>query len=942
MQLNGGDLTGSKNMQGSNGSGQYSVAGSAANGVNWLLDGGDNNDAFSNVNLPVPFPDAVQEFNVQTNGLPAQYGLHAGGVVNIVTKSGTNAFHGNVFEFLRNGDLNARQKGVINLQPVRDSLKRNQFGGTIGGPVRKDKIFFFFGYQGTRQRSDPAQQTAYVPTAAALNGDFSVLDSAKSAGGCLATAKTLKDPGGNPYPGNQIPVSTFDPAGKKLATTFVPTSPNPCGQFVFGFLANNPDDQWIGRVDYNISNKHLFFGRYYIYDFTAQSLFDGHNALTTGTPGNQDRSQTMTIGDTYTVSPTMINAFHATFDRRRDNRGSAANLFSPTDLGVNMFINAPNYTQLTLSGYSGGGFNVGCGTCALANFDINTYQVADDFTWIRGKHQFAFGFDGRKDQFNSYNYQQANGQFTFNGSTTGDGLADLLVGRFSGLTDGNVISDYLRQTVIAAYAQDAFHATPHLSINIGGRWEPSVPAYDKQGRGNQFSWPLFLQGWHSQVYPQAPAGLIFAGDPENKYGKAMTAAHWGTFSPRIGMVWDPKGNGKQTIRSSFVLIHETTELFYPERWTTNAPYVSSLTLTSGQFSNPFANYTLNGKTGDPFPGIAVFPLQGAYISIPGNNQVTYMMQWNLSYQRQIHSNWVVTANYLGNAGRHIWGSVDVNYAMNAPGASTGNTNNRRLTYLINPTLGQYYGDIQQTDDGANSSYHAGLLTVEHQFSHGYTLRANYTYSHCTSTWDFAGELAGTIYQNPLNRAQGERGNCGYDHRQTFIATIVAQSSGLGTGITKRLTTDWQLSPIISANTGHPLQLTDGKDISLSGQNQDRPQVVDPALVHSVTANDPSYWFNPAAFQCAGSNAACTVFSGQFGNLGRNAVYGPGQFNWDMAISRRFAMKERMKLDVRADFFNILNHANADVPTTALSSGTFGEITKFLSPRIIQMALKLYF
>ena len=217
----------------------------------------------------------------------------------------------------------------------------------------------------------------------------------------------------------------------------------------------------------------------------------------------------MTIGDTYTFSATAVNAFHATFDRRRDNRSSASNLFSPATLGVNMFINAPNYTQLTVSGYSGGGFNVGCGTCALANFDINTYQVADDFTLIRGRHQFGFGFDGRKDQFNSYNYQQANGQFTFNGSFSGDGLADLLIGRFSGLTDGNVISDYLRQTVMAAYVQDAFHATPHLSINFGVRWEPSVPSYDKYGRGNQFSWPLFLQGWHSSEYPNAPAGLIF-------------------------------------------------------------------------------------------------------------------------------------------------------------------------------------------------------------------------------------------------------------------------------------------------------------------------------------------------------------------------------------------------------------------------------------------------
>ena len=253
MTLNGGDLTGSKNIQGSNGSGQYSVAGGAANGVNFLLDGGDNNDAFSNVNLPIPFPDAVQEFNVQTSALPAQYGLHPGGVVNIVTKSGGNAFHGDLFDFLRNGDLNARPKGINGSQGIRDSLKRNQFGGTAGGHLIKDKLFYFGGYQGTRQRSDPSNTTAYDPTAATLNGDFSVVDGAKSAGGCLSAARQLKDPNGNPYPNNQIPVSTFDPAGLKLAKTYFPTSTNPCGNYVYGDPANNPDDQWIGRIDYNIS-----------------------------------------------------------------------------------------------------------------------------------------------------------------------------------------------------------------------------------------------------------------------------------------------------------------------------------------------------------------------------------------------------------------------------------------------------------------------------------------------------------------------------------------------------------------------------------------------------------------------------------------------------------------------------------------------------------------
>ncbi len=928
----GSDLTGSKNMGGSNASGNFSVAGSQANGVNYLLDGGDNNDAFSNVNLPIPFPDAIQEFNVQTNGLPAQYGLHPGGVVNIVTKSGANAIHGDAFDFLRNGDLNSRQEGTL----VRDTLKRNQFGGTVGGRIIKDKLFYFGGFQGTRIRSDPASNTAYVPTAATLNGDFSVIDGAKANGGCLSTAKALKNPAGVPYPNNQIPVSTFDPAGLKLASTYIPLSSNACGLTYFGYLANNPDNQWIGRMDYNVSSKQSLYGRYYIYDYTALSLFNGTDALTTGTAGNNQRSQTMTFGDTYTFTPTLLNAFHATFDRRRDNRGDAPNLFGPKDLGINMYKAIPNYTQVTISGYSGGGFNVGCGTCAPGFFDINTYQMADDLTWVKGKHQIGFGFDLRKDQFNSVNNQQDNGQFTFNGGTTGDGLADLLIGRFSGLTDGNALSDYLRQTVFAAYVQDNIHLTNHMTVNIGVRWEPSNPAYDKQGRGNQFSWALFDQNVHSTEYPTAPAGLIFTGDPQNKNGDALTQSHLALFSPRIGFVWDPKGDGKQTIRSSFSMMHETTELFYPERWTTNPPYASSLTLSSGQFSNPFATYVSpSGALGDPFPGSALFPVGGTYISIPSNLAPTYVMQWNFSYQRQLANDWMVSATYMGNATRHIWGSTDINYSVyTGPSASTSNTSQRRLTYLANPSQGQYYGDIQQTDDGATAEYHGLLLKADHRLAKHFTLLSTFNWSHCISDYDFGGELAGPLYQNPLNR-NAERGACSFDHRLNWTTSMVITSAGIGNTLTKMITNNWQVSPLFSMLSGVPLVVNDGgKDISLSGQLQDRPNVVLPNSVIPSTRTIQE-WFNPAALAIQPT--------GTFGNLGRDTIYGPGQINLDMALSRRFDIRERLKLEFRADFFNIMNHGNwSGVGSSTASPATLGTITSFTSPRYIQMALKLYF
>jgi hypothetical protein len=912
-----GDLTGSKNIQGSNGSGTFAVAGGQANGNNYLLDGGDNNDPFSNVNLPIPFPDALQEFNVLTNALPAQYGLHPGAAVNYVTKSGANAFHGDFFEFLRNGDLNARQSGTL----VRDSLKRSQFGGVIGGRIIKDKLFFFGGYQGTQQKSNPASTTSFVPTTAVLNGDFSAIDGT----GCHTSNIALKNPiTGVPYPGNQIPVSTFDPAALKIVKNYVPLSSDPCGRIQYGIPANNPDNQWVGRVDYSLSPKHNMFGRFYLYDYTGETTFDGKNALTTTTPGNNDRSVTGTFGDTYSFSENSVNSFHLTFNRRRDNRGDAPNLFSPVSVGVNMFNLLPNFIQLGITNY----FSIGCGTCAPGHFNTNTYQLSDDYTLIKGKHQFGFGVDLRKLQLNIINNQQSNGQFTFGGAYSGDNLADFMLGRLQTLNDGNPNPNTLRQTVVSVYAQDAYHLSQHLTINLGIRWEPEIPPYDEWNRGNQFSQAAFNAGYHSTVYPTAPAGLLFAGDANNPNGKYFAQSHYLATSPRIGVVWDPVGDGKTTIRSGFALMHDTTELFVPERLTTNPPYASSIALTNVSFSNPFSTY----PGGNPFPGAAIFPVGGTYVSIPSDVHPMYMMQWNLSVQHQFGKDWLATVNYIGNKSTHILGSYDVDPAVpTIAGATTGNTNQRRLLYLQNPAQGQYYGDIQVADDGGVSHYNGLVSSVQHRFAQHFTILSNFTWSHCTSDVDFTGELAGTVYQNPGNRS-AEKGNCGFDRRLNWINSVVVTSPSLGTGFTRQLTTGWQISPIISAYTGQPFTVTDnGKDVSLTGQGQDRPNVILPNQVIPAVQTQKE-WFNQAAFAIQPA--------GTYGNSGRFSLYGPGAWNVDVALTRTFSIRERFKLETRGEAFNILNHANWNLASSALGNTLFGQVNSFSSPRILQVALKL--
>ena len=919
----GGGMTGTKNYFSST---TISVAGGQANGVNYLLDGGDNNDSFSNVNLPIPFPDALQEFSVQTSSVPARLGLHPGGVVNAVTKSGSNDLHGDVFEFLRNGKFNARNF----FAPAHDTLKRNQFGGTLGGKIIRDKLFFFGGYQGTRNRSDPPQTVSFVPTQAALAGDFSVIDS----GNCVSggQGKTLIDPmTKNPFPNNIIPVSRFNPQAVSFVNKFIPPSGDPCGKITYGIPTTGDEDQVIGRIDWVQNSKHTLYGRYFTAAYNNPPVFDGKNLLTTTVPGNDERAQTLTIGDTYSLSPTILNSFHATANRRRDNRGVASGITNPTALGLNISSGIPNFVQIAISNY----FSVGCGTCAPGHFNVNSFQYADDVDIVKGRHQIAFGVNFIRDQMNVINGYQENGSFTANGSFTCDALADFLLGSVSDFQQSNPLFNATRASVFSLYVQDSVKLNGRMTINAGLRFEPSFPAYDYFAAGDSFSQAAFNAGQRSTVYKNAPVGLLFYKDPG--IPKSMSNGHTWLFSPRVGLVIDPTGSGKQTIRVSGAIMRDTAELFYPERLTTNAPYASQIDIPSpvGGFTNPWQGY----PGGNPFPGSAIFPASGGvYVNMPIKTNPTYMVQWNLSYQRQLAGNWLVSATYLGNKTTHLWVGQDINPAIFIPGtcagkpcSTTGNTNQRRPLYLQNPTNGAAYASITQSDQNGNSRYNGMLLSVQHRFSQGFTLLSNYTWSHCISDVDFTGELASPQYMNPASRAQ-DRGSCNFDVRHIFNTSLIVSSPVHGSGVASLLLKDWQLSPIIQARSGIALNVTLGQDNSLTGVGQDRPDLVSTNIF--VDNRSPAAWLNRAAF--------ATPALGTFGNLGRDMVNGAPQLNFDLSLVRNFTIRERFRLEARAEAFNAINHANFGNPTTSLSSSNFGKILTAGDPRILQFALKVHF
>ncbi|MDQ2777169.1 MAG: TonB-dependent receptor [Acidobacteriota bacterium] len=931
-----GDLTGSKNFYSST---TISIAGGQANGTNYLLDGGYNVDTFTNVNMPFPFPDALQEFSVETSSLPAQYGEHPGGVMNAVTVSGTNQFHGDLFDYLRNGDLNARGYFAT----AHDTLKRNQYGGTLGGRIIREKLFFFGGFQGTPTRTNPPATVSHVPTAAVETGDFSTIDGA----GCTSNHafKQLKNPfTGAAFPNDQIPTSMFDPAAMKLLQ-YLPAATNGCGLVTYGIPANNNDYETIGRVDWVISPKHQFFGRYFIDQYALTASYEPGNALVTTNPGNSERAQSITLGDTYIFSPTLVNSAHATFERRRDNRGPAAQGISPQTIGSQVFSQDPDFLSLSVGNY----FSTYCGTCNHAYFNTNTWSYTDDLTIVRGRHQIMVGADVIRTQMNADNNYDLDGTYGFSQALSGDNLADFLLGNLSSYNQSRVQATANRQTDPGLYAQDTWRATDTLTVTAGVRWEPMLFPQDVYGRGSSFNLSDFLNNAHSSVYPNAPAGMLYYGDAG--IPKAFVHDKWINFAPRLGLVYASKG-GHDTFRLGGAILYDTAELFFDERVQSNPPFVDEIdeswTLQNGRLprtangygtlSNPWISY----PGGNPFPiNSAYFPSSSAlYVIMPSNLKPTTISNWNASYQHQFSGSWLATVSYMGNKTSHLWIGQETNPAVYIPGSSAS-TQNRRVLTLLNPKQGLPIGSLPIADDGANASYHGVLSSIQHRFSHNYTFLANYTWSHCISEADFGGELTGPVFENPYNLAQ-DRGSCGMDVRHIFNASFVGTSPHIGGPFWSKLLGNWEFAPIIQAHTGLPINITSGLDNSKTGVGLDRPNYIGGNIVNSNRGPGLPQYLNPAALS---ENP-----TGTFGNLGRNAVTGPGTFEFDASFSRMFAVRERWRLEARAEGFNIINHTNFGNPNTNLNSSTYGQITSTQSSgpgqlgtnRILQFALKLHF
>jgi hypothetical protein len=920
------DLTGSKNYVSAD---AISVAGGQANGTLYLLDGGENMDSLQNVNLALPFPDSLQEFSVETSALSARYGMHPGAVVNVVTKSGTNQYHGTLFEFVRYGGVNA----IDYFATKQDSLKRNQFGGTFGAPILKNKLFGFFGYQKTITRTAPPSTFSFVPTGAALNGDFSQLEGAacQSSG----VARALIDPStGQPFPGNQIPTSRFNQQALSLLS-HIPVATDPCGEIFYSLPEPQSESQYVGRVDANLNSKNNLFGHFFQADYNSPGPFSPSNILLTGLRGVIDHDKSAVIGETFMVNPNTVNSFHAGYTRLTIARGPSPNALGLGDIGVNVFQPATNYMRVGVGGH----FTVGCGTCAPVQIFQNNYQLADDVDITMGRHHLSFGGEGIFHWQKSFGLTNGEGIFNFSGQFTNDALADFMLGLPNNFQQGNKQAFDGRQKYYGAYVHDVVRLNRKVTAQLGLRWEPNLWGHEIYNKINHFSQAAFDAGTTSTVFTNAPAGLQYPGDPGMPSG--FSKNHYWTFQPRVGLAWDPSGNGRQVVRAGYGLFYDLFALGYWNDQTGDAPWgsLTSLASPAGGFTNPWAGY----PGGNPFPqpqpppSNAAFPAKGAYITFPLDGKQTYTHTWNLTYEAQPFKDWVFSAGYIGNITVHVWSGRDVNAGVFIPGTCGGspcstlaNLDQRRVLFLQDPVKGAPYSDIFQADDGGVSRYQALLLKAEHRFNHNFTVLANYTYSHCISDVDFIGDIGGPQTQDP-NSLKGEHGNCGFDIRNALSISAVLQSPRLKNSLADRLVGTWKLAPIITARSGTWFTPFTGVDNSLSGIGLDRPNVVGNPYVRNLSTLQ---WVTPSAYV---PNAI-----GHFGNAGNDSLEGPGAVNVDVALSRDFAIRERMHFEFRFEAFNLMNHPNFSNPDNVLSDSTFGQIQSDAGPRILQFAARFHF
>jgi hypothetical protein len=914
-----------------------SVAGGLAFGVAYTLDGAVHNDPQNAGGLALPFPDALQEFRVATSGLSAQSGMHSAASVNAVTKSGTNRFSGNGFEFIRDKRFNARSPfAAIGPDGKRgdDGLKRNQYGGTLGGPVIRDRMFFFAAYQGTRTRQTPADNIAFVPTPAMLAGDFTTFASPA----CQGRQVTL----GAGFVGNRIDPARFSPAALNLVKK-LPATTDPCGQVTFSVPDDRNEGQYVGRADVQLGANHSMFGRYMATRDQKPAAFGKTgNVLTTVNPSIDNLAQSLTIGDTAVKGNNLVNALRFAFNRTAVHRDNDS-FFDAPDLGIKAYSYVPHQMFVTVTG----GFNVG-GTNAARGFALNnSFQINDDLTLVRGSHQLGVGANIAYFRVSQRVWARGGGQWSFTGAASGLGLADLFVGRMNSLEQSGMSGVAFYQWYQGVYAQDTWKAASRLTINAGLRWEPFFSQNLTQGANTIFDRDLFKRNVVSTVFHNAPAGLIYPGDPGFPPGTSGLTKKWWNFSPRLGGAWDVNGDGRTAVRSSYALMYDfpTGDFFF--NLAGAPPYGNRVVVNdpAGLFDDPYRDIG-----GNPHPIVTSpdtrYPVGGILSAITPDINGPRVQSWNVSLERQIGSDWGVSAAYLGSYSDRLWGLLALNPGVYLglgpctlqgvvyPVCSTNaNLNQRRVLSLSgeNPASALLISFLDSHAPVGTQDYRGLKLSVQRRSAAGLSVNANYTLSRCRGLEMPPNAQSGIGFTNPAD-PDADRGHCDADRTHLANGTVGYLTPHVDAPVIGLLASNWRVSGIVNARSGSWMTVLSGRDNAFNGQANQRVDQVSSDVYGAKTLES---YLNRAAF--------AQPASGAFGTYERNSIRGPNFWKVDLALSRLVPVASTHSLELRVEVFNLLNNFNWGNPNLNFTAGTFGRITTIAGdPRIIQFGVKYAF